>query len=404
MSNSATSPASVVVGSQQHLDGWRVRSIDVARGLIMVLMALDHVRVYAGVPAGGADPALFFTRWVTHFCAPGFVFLAGTSAFFQMRKMRDESAFRRSLLIRGLILVVCDLTIMRMSWTFNFDVWNYNVANVLWAIGWSMVALSVLARLPIGAIGVIGGLIAGFHNVVDFFQATLQPIILQSAFAPVGRVLYYGGAFRLWEDGPRLVVLYSLIPWIGVIALGYVFGYVLRERPSAIKKATLLGALAVAAFLVLRTFNIYGDPRPWGPAAPLSFLNATKYPGSLQFLLMTLGPLLLLLPAFERSQRPVFDMLAQLGRVPLFYYVVHIPIIHLVAIAVSLFRTGSVTPWLFTNFPMEPAPQPPGYRWSLALLYLVTAVVVCLLYGLCRWYQKLRARQGVPAQASGLLA
>ena len=369
----------------------RVRSLDIARGLVMVLMAIDHVRVYAAVPAGGPAPAIFFTRWITPFCAPGFVFFAGASAWLHRATLPGLPALSRFLLVRGLWLVVLELTVMRFAWTFNFDVINYNLAGVLWMIGWSMVALAGLVWLPFNAIAAIGVAMIVGHNLIDPYLREIGRALGENPLRWLYQFLYFGGSVRLGEAGPRIAILYSLVPWIGVMAAGYAFGSVL-EQPERRRRTICIGigATAIAVFIALRTFNIYGDPRPWSPQQPLSFLNTAKYPASLLFLLMTLGPLILLLPAFDRARGSVVSALEIFGRVPLFYYVLHIPLIHLAAIAISLIRTGAVTPWLFGNHPLEPPEPPDGYRWSLTLLYLVTAVCVGLLFVACRWYAERR--------------
>ena len=219
----------------------------------------------------------------------------------------------------------------------------------------------------------------------------------------LARVLYTGGDFRIGGDGPRIVVLYSLVPWVGLIALGYAFGRIVAMPAAARDRwCVRIGVAATLAFLVLRGFNIYGDPRPWNPAPPgavsplaplFSFLNTAKYPASLLFLLMTLGPSIAAMPLLERWRGWMGHALEVFGRVPLFYYLLHIPAIHVAAIVVSLVRSGAVSPWLFSNHPMEPGPPPPGAVWSLPLLYLVTAVVVTLLYFPCRWYADVKAKR-----------
>lgn len=378
----------------------RLRSLDIARGLIMVLMAIDHVRVFAGVPAGGATAALFFTRWITHFCAPGFVFFAGTAAYLHGTALGDRAALSRFLAVRGLWLVLLELTFMRWAWTFNADLVNYNLAGVLWMLGWCMVALAAIVWLPLGAVGALGGLVVFGHNLVDPYLRSLTQALANDPWRGLWQVLYFGGAFRLGESGPRLVVLYSLLPWVGVMAAGYAFGRVMRWPDASRRRACLAGgAGAVALFLLLRAFNLYGDPRPWGPPttttalpAVLSFLNTTKYPASCLFLLMTLGPLMAALPVLERARGRIVHALEVFGRVPLFYYILHIPLIHVAAIGISLLRTGAVTPWLFANHPMEPPPPPAGYMWSLPMLYTVTYAVVFLLYFACRWFAGLKRR------------
>ena len=365
----------------------RVRGLDIARGMIMVLMAIDHVRVYSGVPAGSPEPSIFFTRWVTHFCAPGFVFFAGASAFLRQSSRPGIAGLSRFLISRGLWLVVIELTVMRFSWTFNFDLIDYNLAGVLWMIGWSMVVLGGLVWLPFDAIAVIGLVIVFGHNLVDPYLRDFGRSMAESPLRWFWQFMYFGGSVNLRASGPRIAILYTLLPWIGVMAAGYAFGRVLMMPAERRDRICLrIGIAATALFVVLRTFNLYGDPRQWSPEQPLSFLNTTKYPASLLFLLMTLGPLIALLPAFDRARGAAAHVVEVFGRVPLFYYVLHIPLIHLAAIGVSLILTASITPWLFGNHPMEPPEQPDGYQWSLPLLYLVTTMCVAILYFACRWW------------------
>ena len=347
----------------------------------MVLMAVDHVRVYAGVPPGGPDPAVFFTRWITHFCAPAFFFLAGTGAFLYGQKA-DKAALSRFLVTRGLMLVLLELTIIRISWTFNFDYANYLLAGVIWSLGWCMVLLALLVWLPLGAIAAVGLAVIAGHNLADpHFREWAQA----AETSPLGwlwQILYLGGGFRLFGSGPPLLVLYSLIPWIGVMAAGYAFGWVMLQTAEKRNRLCLaIGLGATALFLVLRGFNLYGNPYPWGGAdsrmpALLSFLNTNKYPASFLFLLMTLGPTIALIPVLERARGAVARWLTVFGRVPLFYYLLHIPLIHFVAVLISMVRTPGSTGWLFTNHPMIPPDVPEGYMWSLGLLYLVTIAVV----------------------------
>ena len=376
----------------------RIRSLDIARGLVMVLMAIDHVRVYSGVPAGGPNPAIFFTRWITHFCAPGFVFFAGSSAYLKRSTLDGIAPLSRYLLTRGLLIVLLELTVMRFFWTFNFDVINYNLAGVLWMIGWSMVALAGLVWLPFNTLAAVGLAIVFAHNLVDPYVRDVGRAVAESPLRWIAQFLYFGGSVQLGTEGPRIAILYSLLPWIGVMAAGYAFGRVLELPEDRRRRLCFaIGAGSIVLFIALRTFNLYGDPRHWNPQQPLLFLNTTKYPASLLFLLMTLGPLILLMPAFERARGTIANALELFGRVPLFYYVLHIPLIHLAAIVVSLIRTGAITPWLFGNHPMEPPDQPDGYMWSLPLLYLVTAICVVLLYFACRWrVNRVRSAQPAP--------
>ncbi len=380
----------------------RIASIDIIRGAVMVLMALDHVRVYSGLPAGGPSPGIFFTRWVTHFCAPAFIFLAGTSAFLYGRTHRDLPRF---LLTRGLWLVVLELTVIRLAWTFNFDFSHYLLAGVIWAIGWCMILMSLLVRLPVAAVGTIGLVIIAGHNLLDARVGALIQSLGDNQLAWLWKILYvgfYAGPIQLGPDGPNLVVLYSIIPWIGVMAAGYALGKVMTLEPARRDRLCLaLGLGAIGLFVLLRGFNLYGDPRPWSgatgqdgaPPAFLAFLNTTKYPASFSFLLMTLGPTIGLIPLLEHARGKVAQWLTVFGRVPFFYYVLHIPLIHVLALIVSKVRLGTVSPWLFSNHPMGNPPPPDGYTWTLGLLYAVWVIALVLLYFPCRWFAGLKARR-----------
>lgn len=424
--------------TQETPRGGRVQSIDIVRGAVMLLMAIDHVRVYSGLPAGGPTPGIFLTRWITHFVAPAFIFLAGTSAFLHGRKLADTQALARFLVTRGLWLVLLELTVLRVAWTFNFDFSHYLLAGVIWVIGWCMVLLAGLIFLPVRALAASGLVVVLGHNILDRFSQSLYAMVEKSHWGWLWQVLYLGGPIQMGAHGLTLFVLYSIVPWVGVMALGYVFGRVMiTDELSRRRTCLTLGAACIVAFLVLRGFNLYGDPRPWvapthpasaqsqtaphaasgtpgspktasptsqqsapvtpprRPQAPawISFLNTTKYPASLLFLLMTLGPMFLLLPLLENAGGRVTTVLKIFGRVPFFYYMLHIPLIHLAALFVSLLRTGSVSPWLFMNHPVMNPPAPQGYVWSLGLLYLVWLIIVAALYVPCRWFAGLKQRR-----------
>ncbi|HEV7836820.1 MAG TPA: heparan-alpha-glucosaminide N-acetyltransferase domain-containing protein [Gemmatimonadaceae bacterium] len=381
----------------------RIHSVDVARGVAMVLMAIDHVRVYAGVPPGGPNPAVFFTRWITNFVAPAFAFLAGTSAYLLGRRLGDRGALARYLVTRGLILVVLELTVIRVAWTFNLDFGHYLLAGVIWMLGWCMVLLAALIWLPTPAIGAFGVAVILLHNLLDYLPPAAGAALQDSSLSWLWQILYFGGPIQLGQNGPTLMVLYSLIPWIGVVAAGYAFGAVMTLEPARRDRICItLGASAIALFLVLRAVDVYGDPRHWHATGPvqaptfLRFINTSKYPASLQFLLMTLGPVILLLPLADRARGKIGEIFAVFGRVPMFYYLLHIPAIHLAAVIVSLAREGRVNPWLFANHPMMNPPPPEGYILSLALLYAVFVVVVALLYVPCRWYARRKAQNPAP--------
>lgn len=361
----------------------------------MVLMALDHVRVYAGIPAGGPTAGLFFTRWVTHFCAPAFVFFAGSAAFLHGAALANRAALARHLATRGLVLIVLELTLIRVMWTFNFDFQHYLLAGVIWVIGWCMILLAAMLRLPSRVIGIAGlVLIFGQKGV-----GALADAFPSDSWGWLWQVVYFGGVVQWSESGPAFAVLYSIVPWAGVMAAGYGFGEVFRREPAERTRTSLrIGLLATVLFLILRWFDVYGDPRAWRDAPAqipglFRFLNTAKYPASPLFLLMTLGPTLALLPLAERARGGLSEVLATFGRVPMFYYLLHIPMIHLAAIAVSFVREGAVNPWLFESHPMMPPPVPDGYQWSLAMLYIVTLLIVAALYFPCRWYAALKQRR-----------
>jgi uncharacterized membrane protein len=378
--------------------GGRIRSIDVARGAVMVLMALDHVRVYSGIPAGGLTPGIFLTRWVTNFCAPAFVFFAGSSIFLHGERLGHRGGLSRWLVIRGAWLVLLELTLLRLAWTFNADFSRYMLAGVIWMLGWCMILMAGLVQLPLAVNAVIGvALIAG-HNLIALAIGGSSESLLQGNLGWLWRILYFGGGIAIGGGrAPNFWVLYSVVPWIGVMAAGYAFGAILRMSPERRGRTCYaIGGGAIAAFLVVQCFNVYRHPPSLSSSqAPIwiQFLTATKYPASLLFLLMTLGPTIAVLPLLEGARGRIAQWLAVFGRVPLFYYLLHIPVIHAVAVAISLIRSPAATGWLFGNHPVNPGPPPAGYPWSLSLLYVVTAAVVIALYFPCRWFAQLKTRR-----------
>jgi len=363
----------------------RIASLDIVRGIIMVLMAIDHVRVYSAVPAGGPQLGVFFTRWVTHFSAPGFAFLAGTGAFLYGRKVRDTRELAAYLVTRGLFLVLLELTVLRLSWTFNVDFAGYNLAGVLWMLGWCMVLMGGLVWLPTAAVTVVGLLVV-------FAQAVFVPIsnALPSA---IGKFLYLGGGV---QAGPfPIAILYVIVPWVGVMAAGYGFGAVMAMDADRRRRwCYAIGGVATAAFVIVASILAAGaHPGPDTPPFLIRVLAQRKYPASPLFLLMTLGPTIAFIPVAERLSGWLAKTMDVFGRVPLFFYILHIPLIHALACVVSLMREGRVDPWLFANHPLDPGPAPAGYRWSLALLYAVWLVALGILYVACRWYAGVKARR-----------
>lgn len=373
-------------GAARDREATRIRSLDIARGIVMILMAIDHVRVYSGVPAGGPTPGVFFTRWVTHFAAPAFVFLAGTGAFLHGAKLGDRRALGKYLAIRGALLILLELTVLREAWTFNLDFANYNLAGVIWMLGWCMILMAALVQLPARVAGIVGVLLVVGQDAFNQLGGLLP--------SAVGKFLYLGGAVRVGAGGPPILILYVIVPWIGVMAAGYWFGTVMRRPPEERRKLCLWigGALAVAFVAIAGTAVLVQPARDGTPPVLFRVLNQRKYPASQLFLMMTLGPMILFLPYAERMRGAAGRVLATFGRVPLFYYLLHIPLIHLSAVLVSSIRDGSANPWLFGNHPLDPGPVPTGYRWSLGLLYLVFAADVALLYIPCLWFASVKAR------------
>jgi uncharacterized membrane protein len=371
----------------------RIQSIDIMRGAVMLLMAIDHVRVYSGIPAGGSDPGVFFTRWITHFCAPAFSFFAGTSAFFYGKKLANPGALARFLFTRGLLLVFLELTVIRFAWTFNFNYREFTLAGVIWMLGWCMVLLAPMSRfLSPKAIGALGLAII-FCQQVFRFLPHLLPAHLETSVGWIWEFIYPSGL----ENHSGIEVLYVLVPWIGVMAAGYGFGIIMTREPAQRRRLCLIiGLSATTMFLVFGCLGLFLNPAPAKAPLPALFrlLNQQKYPASQLYLLMTLGPIIALLPLAERVRGRFADALSTVGRVPMFYYLLHIPLIHLVALFAMLLREKQIhSDWYAT------APYtflPPEHRWGLPLLYLVWAAVVAILYFPCRWFADIKAHRRGP--------
>jgi uncharacterized membrane protein len=373
----------------------RISSIDLLRGVVMIIMVLDHARDYFHADAYVYDPldlsktntVLFFTRWITHFCAPVFVFLAGTSAFLVGRR-KGIPGLSSFLLTRGLWLILLELTVVNFAWFFNFR-FSFIALQVIWAIGFSMVVLSLLVRLPLKAIFIIGLILVCGHNLLDstHFPGTgigsfLWSVLHDPAFFPLG--------------GERGVfVAYPVIPWVGTMALGYCLGALYTEEFTARRrKRTLayLGTGAIVLFAIIRLINVYGDPVPWSDQETswftfLSFLNTTKYPPSLLYLLMTLGPSLLFLAFSETQPSALARKVIVFSRVPLFFYVMHIVVLHLIAMAGAVMTGYSAGTMVFNTW-VTLSQELVGYGFSLPVAYLVWIVVVIMLYPLSRWYER----------------
>lgn len=389
----------------------RVDSADLLRGLIMVIMMLDHTRDFVHSDAFVFDPTdlartyplLFFTRWITHFCAPVFVFLAGTGAYFQEMRGKAKPELSKFLLSRGLWLIFLELAVVRLLIFFNAHYYTlFAFLQVIWAIGWSMIVLAALIHLRLRSIVVISvGLIA-LHNLMDGIRVTSwagpgSPV--PGVGASLWKILHEPGIiFPFGYPGPAVQVLYPLIPWIGVMGAGYAFGSVYRMNGVARKKALLrIGGAMTASFILIRAINIYGDPSHWAVQRTplmtvLSFLNVSKYPPSLLFLLMTLGPAILFLAALEgRDRGALAKVLITYGRVPLFFYLLQWTTAHGLAVVASWLAGKPVAP-LFGDLGFGP-PPPQGFGFGLGTVYLLWGLGLLMLYPLCRWFAGVKARR-----------
>jgi uncharacterized membrane protein len=401
----------------------RIDSIDLLRGIIMVVMMLDHTRDFVHSATFQFDPtdlsrtnvALFFTRWITHYCAPIFVFLAGTGAYLQFARGKSKKDLSRFLITRGLWLIVLEFTLVRLGATFSVDYRFLGMMQVIWVIGVSMIVLAALIHLPLRAIAVFGVAMIALHNLLDLDRFHVQGwhgpgTAVPSYSAKLFIILHQSfEAFPIvgWPS-PVVFVLYPLIPWVGVMAAGYAFGVIYQWDTARRRRLLLmLGSAATVLFIVIRGFNRYGDPAPWSQQGSilftvLSFLNTTKYPPSLLFLLMTLGPAMLALALFEaadteRGSRPVAaagrlrNFFVTFGRVPLFFYLLQWPTAHLIAVIVHA-AAGKPWRWMFGSLIGVEQP-PPGVGFNLAVVYACWLVGVLLLYPLCKWFAGVKARR-----------
>jgi len=366
----------------------RIASIDVLRGIIIVLMVLDHVRDYFTnarfdpLDLSQTTPALFATRWITHFCAPIFVLLAGTSAYLIAQRL-PRAQVSSFLAKRGLWLIVLEFTVVTFAWTFHVDYYIGVFMQVIWAIGVSMLVLAALVHLPAGAVAAIGLGIIFLHNLLD----PISPADF-GTWGPLWNVLHDQGQV------PWGFAAYPIIPWIGIMAAGYALGAVYTWDATRRRKALLmLGLGALVLFVVIRLVNGYGEPKPWSPqASPLltffSFIDVTKYPPSLAYALVTIGPGLLALAALERFRVPLSNAFETFGRVPLFAYVVHLLLAHLLAGLLAL-ATGFGTVVLANVFIF----YPPTWGYGLAGVYLAWLVVLTILYPMCIWFADVKRRR-----------
>ncbi|MGN6617893.1 MAG: DUF1624 domain-containing protein [Ilyomonas sp.] len=373
----------------------RINSIDLLRGLIMIIMALDHTRDFFHTTAWTDDPLnlatttplLYFTRWITHLCAPNFVFLAGASIFFQsLRKSKKElSSF---LFTRGLWLVFIEIFIINLE--FSFDIHFSLIAlQVIWAIGISMIILSVITRLPYTAILILGLIIVFCHNLLDYYETGLKQ-------APPWwyALLHHEGVYNL-SANRTLFIFYPFLPWTGLMMLGYCFGklFLMYEGVARRKMLFVTGSSLLLFFVVLRYTNSYGDSGTWSAQQNslytfLSFIKVEKYPPSLLFMCATVGVAMLFLAFTEGANNKLSKFITVYGRVPFLYYVLHFFLIHLVSVSFFLARGHSFTEGLQPHGLLVPNFIIPGEGYSLGIVYLVWICIVLALYPVCKWFSE----------------
>jgi len=373
----------------------RIDSIDILRGIIMIIMALDHVRDFFHIDASTSDPTnpatttpiLFFTRWITHFCAPLFVFLAGTSIFLTGRK-RSKKELSVFLIKRGIWLMVLEITIFNLL--FGFDpLYHFIGLQVIWVTGVSMVLMAALIYIPLNVLLVLGFVIIAGHNVLDTFN------VQRPASPSIWWAILHQQFFTQYAPGRSFMVLYPLLPWPGIMILGYCTGSLFVNGYDAAKRRRILvriGVSAILVFLLLRWVNVYGDLRPWSvqkntTATILSYFNVTKYPPSLLYICMTIGPGLILLAWLEKAKAKWANVVVIYGRVPMFYYLIHFFVIHLLC-TIAFFATGHNMSEAGTGLMMF---RPDDFGFSLGVVYLIWIAVVAGLYPLCKWYSRYKA-------------
>ncbi len=362
--------------------------MDLLRGMVMIVMALDHTRDYFSKlrfppeDLAQATPFLFFTRWITHFCAPTFFLLAGVGASISLSRGRSKKDLAWFLVTRGLWLMILEVTVIHVGW--NFHLHAPFLLIVIWALGLSMIVLAGLIFLDERLIAGIALLMIFGHNLLDGI-----PPSAFGSLAPLWHVLHAPG----FAIPGTVIVGYPLIPWSGVMALGFALGGLYRWESAARKRFLIQAGIAgIVGFLILRGLNLYGDPSPWAiqrstAMTIASFFNTNKYPPSLHYLLMTLGPALILLASLENARGRVVDVISVYGRVPMFYYVLHLFVIHLLASAFALWQGGSAG---FLG--LDLSIYPPWYGTSLFGVYVAWFIVIALLYLPCRWYARFKER------------
>ncbi|ANJ00756.1 hypothetical protein A8O14_06400 [Polynucleobacter wuianus] len=387
-----TSNASPVASFRHNRSRSRLNSIDFVRGFVLVIMVLDHTRDFFNAspqdPSATLDPFIFFTRWITHICAPVFMLLTGTAAALYASKVSSTKQVSYFLLSRGLWLIFAELLIVRFAWMFSLNL-DYFFLQVIFAIGGSMLALAMMVFMPRWLIASISLVMIFGHNAVDNVHASAL-----GHYGFLWNLLHESG---LLQFGSKLeiLVLYPLVPWIGVVSIGYVMGSLYQmPQDSRIRYLKIMGVILTVSFLILRWTNFYGNPVPWQMKGDtlgtiISFLNVEKYPPSLLFLLMTLGPACLLLAFAEKAQGIVVDFFTVFGRVPFFFYVTHLFLLHTLAVLYAYY-TGIGMNWLFG--PITSA-KPENYGIAIGSVYLIWPLVIIALYPPCKWFADLKQRR-----------
>ena len=375
----------------------RIQSIDLLRGSVMIIMALDHIRDYfhnAAFVSSPTDishttPAIFFTRWITHFCAPVFVFLAGISARLYGAK-KSKAALSFFLLTRGIWLVIAELFIVTLEWTFN-PAYPYFNLQVLWATGFSMIVLSAMIYMNKYIIFIAGILLIAAHNLLDSVHVPGNGII-----SFVWALLHERGNFTFGIFS--FSILYPVLPWIGIMAVGYTLGSLYNPFYDSKQRQRILllsGCTAIVLFIFLRGSNFYGDAAQWSPQkntmfSLLSFLNVTKYPPSLLYILMTLGPAFIFLSLSEKPLNKLTSKITIFGRVPMFYYLLHIFLIHLLAIMGATIL-GYHWSDMILSTRVNAASQLKGYGFNLITVYVIWITLVIVLYPFCKWFDNYKS-------------
>jgi uncharacterized membrane protein len=394
LSSHTTSTTTAVAGKT------RIASIDIVRGLVMVIMALDHTRDFFHADVALFDPtdltktnpALFFTRWITHFCAPTFVFLSGVSAYISTQRKTTQE-LSRFLFTRGLWLVILEFTVVRFGIVFNLY-YDFIIFQVIWVIGASMMVLSALVYLPQKTILGLGLILIFGHNLLDAIRISpgepghfLWAIMQQSGFFPVA-------------TGHVVLAAYPLLSWLGIMLAGYGIGFIYDRGFEAAQRRRILiysGIACMAIFIVLRFTNAYGDPSPWSAQnnltfTLLSFINVTKYPVSLLYTLLMLGPVLLILPLIENVKAKAVEPLRIIGRVPLFYYILHFYLIHISSLILYMISQGKSWSELDFNFSAGFGGIPAGAGYTLPWVYVAWICIVSALYPVCKRYYRYKSQ------------